>query len=241
MSVKSSQRTVTNLQVKDTAMQLYLKTCKLVYNKDIVPQPLNSEFKYPVTGNLRDMCTNIAIALQCDPVKDFKRREEKLMSAHDCTVINDTYIELLSRSRALPTDLVTDILEDNVAVGRMVKLIMADDRAKADLDFKGKVKTLENGESKNGESLFADPSEKKGIKKVDTKTDLFNVDDTSSCSINELRRRTLEEAPQFSGIITNPTDPMSPVIDKVKDCQKKRGQLVTAATSKIKRNRKSSK
>lgn len=200
----SKKRQSATVDIMPTARSLYKNVLKLVLNKDVVPPQLNSEFRYPISNNVRDMCTNLAVALQCDAVKDHSRRSERFMSAHDCTVILDEHLTLLCSARHVDKKELLDILTDNVKVSRGIKQLMANDRIEIDRAHTNKRTKKEDSQ--------------KEVSKDDSSELVLPVA-SNDFSVTELKRKALEEAPELEGIINNPTDPDSPIIDKVRAIQ----------------------
>lgn len=228
MSVLASKKINRAEDVLGTAMRLYRNTARIVLNKDIVPPQLSSEFRYPVTNNLRDMCSDIAVALECDPIHDYSRRTRRLMSAHDSTIIFETHMELLKSVRRIPDELILGVLTDSVNVERGLKAILAEDRMLVDERHKSSRNKKEN--AKNNDASLVERTEKKP-ENTDEKETIIQ-DTSSESSIEELRRRALENSESLQGIINDPTEPCSPVINKVREIQKIKSATADASIRK---------
>lgn len=221
MSVLPSKKNTSKaVDVMPIARALHKKTLLLVLDKEVVPQQLNSEFRYPTTGTVRDMCTNLAVALQCDIVKDHRRRTNRLLAAHDDTVILDEQLTLLASSRLIDRNRLQDIITTNVEVSRAIKQIMMNDRVVLDKSFGNKPKEQP-----------ADISNKKD--------DLILQESSNDYSVKELKRKALETSPEFEGIINNPTDPESPVIDKVREIQRIKAEKTETEIRRARKTRSS--
>lgn len=236
MSVLASKRGTPAVNIKPAAHDLYKKLAQLVLDTEIVPKQLASEFKYPILQTARDMISHLAVACSCDTISDHDRRSRHFMDANDMTVVLDEQLELLSECRNLPKETTLEILKDNCYIARGIRSIMCDDRKVIDAHFKSQPdkKREELSAIKTAELIKGVSRETTKGKTIDGPSDLVLETRSNDFSMKELRKRALEESPEFVGIINNPTDPESPVLDHVRDVQTMRSK---ASEMNIRKNR----
>ena len=238
MSVQASQRGEPAVDLKPKVVALYRGVANIVLDKNVVPSPLFSEFKYPILTTVRDMTANLAVANSYHAVSNFDRRQKRLMDAHDNSVVLDAQIELLSSCRQLPKDCVLEVLKLNTEISRGIKKIMCEDRKTVDAALKSRA-DMKKKELSNAETLaLIKDADKVATKEqsVDPKQEdsLFN---SSSFSVRDLKRQAIEAVPEYQGIVNNPTDPESPVIDVVREMQMIRGKVDHANARRTKGRR----
>ena len=223
MSVLASKKVNRAQDILGESMKLYKSAAQVVLDKEIVPPQLNSEFRYPILTNLRDMCANVAIAMECSPIKDFNRRSKRLMDAHDNTIVFDTHLELLKMVRRVPDDTVVDLLTSNVKIQRSIKATMAEDRIL--LDDHHRSKRHKDAAKKDNDANLVETEPKEDDQ-------LILPESSKDSSIKELRKRALENTPELAGIVNNPTDPESPVLDRVREIQQIKSDAIDAQIRK---------
>ena len=234
MSVLPSKKPVPLPDIKQQVMDLYVSGAKIAYDESVVPKPLNAEFRYPITNNLRDLCCNVSMALTYKPLAKNNRRLEAFLKAYDDTVIHQTYLDLLSRCRPIDHKDLKSQYEQVFSIQRSIKAYAAADRMAIDqhLHSKREAERLQRAD----DVIDIDPSSIS-----EQRADLFDKGTfKKKTPLIEMKKQALESVPKIEGIVNDPTGLDSPVLFKVRAIQKTKAQMTAEEIRKLIR-RKSSK